>query len=258
MSNTSKPAPLAGSNVSAFGFWAIAILTVFVSHSPGFSWIFAPVNIFTTAIHELGHASVCLLTGGHVSGLTIVSDGAGHGGLTFCLGGNPFLYTQSGYLGAAFFGCLLIYLGQFPKFAKSLLTMMGLVMGFAALFLVSGSLLVPGHFLQGVGSLLWTGLMSVALTFAGVKLKPGLAHLVVLFLAVQTALNSLTAFGDLLSASLGVDGYTGFSDASNMAMITGIPAVIWSVFWAGTSILMVGFTLWSIYGKHIFASGKAK
>src|SRR5271163_4876737 len=94
-----------------YSFWIIVIGSLLLSHSPGFSWLFAPINIFTTAVHEMGHALVCLATGGQVSGLTIVGDGAGHGGLTFCQGGNPFFYTQAGYLGAAVFGCLLIILG---------------------------------------------------------------------------------------------------------------------------------------------------
>jgi hypothetical protein len=249
-----KSSPIGGGTFNVIAFWLIAIASVLLSHSPGFSWLFAPINIFTTAVHEMGHALVCLATGGSVQGLTIVSDGAGHGGLTFCVGGAPLLYSQSGYLGAAFFGCVLIYLGQFPRLSRILLILMGGLMAFATLFLVPGGLFVPGHFTQAVGSFFWSAIMSFALIYSGAKLKDGTANLLVLFLAVQTALNSLTCIGDLVTLSLGFAGSPVMSDASNMTLMTGIPAPFWSVLWAAISIAMVCFTLWSTYGKKLFFS----
>ncbi len=209
-----------------------------------------PINIFTTLVHEMGHALVCLATGGQVGGLTIVADGAGHGGLTLCTGGNPFLYTQSGYLGAAFFGCLLVVLGQYRSLAKPLLIGIGFAAGFASLFLVTGSIFKTGMFFQGIMSMAWAALLSIALIWAGLKAKPALAHLLVLFLAVQTALNSITALGDLLSVSLGWVHYSAFSDATNMADMTGIPAWFWSIFWAVCSVGMLALTLKITHSKR--------
>jgi hypothetical protein len=256
MSNT---AALQGSNKTLkqvgsgnlFTFWLVTVVSVLLSHMPALSWLFAPVNLFTTAVHEMGHALVCLSTGGTVSGLTIVSDGSGHGGLTFCQGGLPFFYAQAGYLGAALFGCVLIYLSQFPKVSKALLGCLGVAMGLATIFFVPGALWVPGHFLQGVGSLACAGLMSGALLWSSVKLNQDFANLLVLFLAVQTALNSLTLIGDLISISLGWLSYGGFSDATNMQNMTGIPAGIWSILWGLISLAMVAITLWGTYGKRL-------
>jgi Peptidase M50B-like len=246
-----KKAPIQANSTSAATFWGVTFLSVILSHLPLLTWLFAPVNLFTTAVHEMGHALVCVATGGAVNGLTIVSDGSGHGGLTFCLGGMPFFYTQAGYLGAAFFGCVLIYLSQFPKVSKILLGCLGLAMGFATIFFVPGALWVPGHFLQGLGSLVCAALMSAALLWSSVKLKPATANLLVLFLAVQTALNSLTLIGDLVSISLGLVPYGGFSDATNMTSLTGIPAAFWSICWGLVSLAMVAFTLWGTYGKRL-------
>jgi hypothetical protein len=135
---------------------------------------------------------------------------------------------------------------------------MGGLMAFATLFLVPGGLFVPGHFTQAVGSFFWSAIMSFALIWSGAKLKDHTANLLVLFLAVQTALqtalNSLTCIGDLVSLSLGFAGSPVMSDASNMTLMTGIPAPFWSILWAAISIAMVCFTLWSTYGKKLFFS----
>jgi len=256
--NTTLPAlrngPTLVNSSNALSFWAVTFLSIILSHMPGLNWLFTPVNLFTTAVHEMGHALVCVATGGSVHGLTIVSDGSGHGGLTFCLGGAPFLYTQAGYLGSAFFGCVLIYLSQFPRVAKALLGAMGLSMAFATIFFVTGALAVPGHFLQGLASLACAALMSGLLIWGSLKLPAGPANLLVLFLAVQTALNSLTLIGDLIAISCGLVGYGGFSDASNMASLTMIPAPVWSIFWGVLSLAMVTFTLWFTYGKRLIPS----
>jgi hypothetical protein len=235
-------------STNAWKFWTLVILSVLLSNAPFFSLIFAPVNTFVTMIHEMGHAVVCIATGGTVHGMTIVADGAGHGGLTFCYGGNPFLYTQSGYLGAALVGCVLIYLGQFTSLSKLLLTAIGLSMISATFMLESKTLFAPGFFLQGLGSIAWSSVIGGALIFCGIKWKATNANLLLLFLGVQTALNSLTDVRNLVEMTFG--GSPVLSDAANMAAITPIPALVWSLWWAFLSIAMLGTTLWLTYGKR--------
>src|SRR5271155_703782 len=100
-----KPASLSG-------LITLTVLSILLWHAPFVDTLLGPVRIFITTLHELSHALVCVATGGSVSGLTIVSDNAGHGGATMCSGGNPFLYIQAGYLGTALWGCLFIVLGR--------------------------------------------------------------------------------------------------------------------------------------------------
>src|SRR5271170_495087 len=90
---------------------SLTLASMVLWQAPIASWILGPVGIFVTTLHEMSHALVCIATGGTVSGLTIVPDSSGHGGVTLCKGGNPFLYVQAGYLGTAFWGCLFIILG---------------------------------------------------------------------------------------------------------------------------------------------------
>ncbi len=225
---------------------ALVILSLFLGHFPVCDLILAPVNTFVTAVHEMGHAVACLATGGNVSGMTIVSDSEGHGGLTFCRGGIPFIYSQAGYLGAALFGCLLIALGRFPRLSKVVLVLIGSAICLASLFLMSGTIFHQGRILEGLGSMFWGLLIGAGFIWGGVKLRLASANLLLLFIAVQTALNALSGVGFLVQQSFGMFPGT-WSDASNMAQMTGIPAFIWALFWASSSIVMVGATLWWTY-----------
>lgn len=233
-------------------FWVFVILSLLLCNAPFFNILFSPINTFVTMIHEMGHALACLTTGGSVSGLTIVSDGAGHGGLTFCHGGNAFIFTQAGYLGTAFFGCILVTLGQFPRLSKIILTLMGTAMAMAGICLETRALLQPGFFLQALLSIAWSLLLGVGLIWAGIKWPQSKANLLLLFLAVQTALNSLSDVGLLIQVSMGAALPNVFSDATNMQAVTGIPAPFWSLWWGLLSILMLGVTLRFTYGRIFF------
>ncbi len=234
---------------NAWAFWVITILSLFLYNAPIVGLLLSPISTFATMVHEMSHAIVCLLTGGHVSGMTIVSDGSGHGGLTFCKGGWPFFYTQAGYLGAAVFGCLLIFLGQFQKISKGILMSIGGIIGLASIFLVGFNLLNTGW--QGFFSMLAGLAMSGFLIWAGMKWRAHYANLLLLFLAVQTALNSVTSIIFLAQVSLGMTPFDSFSDASSMEQMTGLPAGFWSVMWVLASVLMLGATLYFTYGRNL-------
>jgi hypothetical protein len=243
--------PIARTRANLWGFWALVAFSLLFANAPIINWFMAPITQFTTMVHELGHAIVCMLTGGTVTGLTIVSDGEGHGGLTNCLGGNPFLYTQTGYLGTAVFGSFLIWLCQFPRAAKGALCVIGGAFATATLALVGANVLHTGF--QGFFSFLWGIAMSGFLVWAGIKWKPSTANFLLLFLAVQTALNALTSLFGLVQFSMGSTPGGGWQDSTSMQMMTGVPAWCWAIFWALCSVAMVSFTIWRVYG---FSSSK--
>ncbi len=246
----SKDTVSASTGVNVWAFWLITILSLILSQTPGVSWLFLPINQFTTMIHELSHAFVCVLTGGHVAGLTIVGDGAGHGGITSSLGGIQFFIAQAGYLGTAFFGCLLIFLGQFSRFSKTILGALGIFIGVVTICFVGLNVIHTGF--AGVLSFLWGAAISAALLWMAIKLDSKSANLAVLFLAVQTALNSISCIFLLVQVYLGFLPAGGWSDATVMENITHIPAFLWSLMWFLISCLMLGFTLWHTYGKRLF------
>lgn len=238
-----------GNSVNLYAFWTITALSLVLYDAPIVGLLLSPVNQFATMVHELGHAFVCLATGGWVSGLTIVSDGHSHGGLTFCHAGLPFLYTQAGYLGTAVFGCSLIFAAQYPRLSKGLLCLMGAIMAIASIVLVGFNMLNTGW--QGFFSMLWGLGLSGFLLWAGIKWKAHNANFLLLFLAVQTALNSVQSLIMLAQVSLGFIPINTFSDATSMQSMTGIPAAAWSVFWVLCSLLMLAITIFTTYGRGL-------
>lgn len=226
-------------------FWGVMIASVILSKVPGAEILFTPLNQFATLVHEMSHAIACLMTGGFVKGMTIVADGAGHGGLTMSQGGIPFIHVQAGYVGTAIFGCLLVYLSQFHRLSKGILVGIGSLIAMASVFFILPTLLSPS-FAQGLFSLLWGVAMATATIYAGLKLKDSKANLVVLFLAIYTAMDSLRAIGIVMSVTL--FGSTVWSDATVMEHLYVLPAIFWSFLWATLSAMMLGTTVWYTYG----------
>ncbi len=226
-----------------------ALVSLFMSELPVLSIIFVPVQYFTTALHEIGHALACNATGGSVTGMTIVSDGQGHGGLTYCLGGQSLIFGQTGYLGTTLFGCLMLWLSSYQKATRGLLGFMAVLLAFAALVYINPALATDTNNQQATVSMVVALVMAGALFMAARFAPLQIASLVVLFLSVQTALNALSDIGVLIQLNLGLYGVASFSDATNMAKQTHIPAIIWSLGWGITSVFLLFVTLRRVYGK---------
>lgn len=117
-------------------------------------------------------------------------------------------------------------------------------------FILPG-LLNPMHFLESVISLFWGFGMGAACFWLGRKLKPAMANLMVLFLAVQTTLSSLSLLWILVPHSLGLAGH-GYTDASLMAEIVPLTLpIFWVFWWVSISIIALLFTLKHTYGSAI-------
>lgn len=68
-------------------------------------FIVAPIDIFVAFMHEAGHGTMCLLTGGKVESLVVNLDGSG---VTHILGGYYPLVLMGGYIGSCVFSNLLM------------------------------------------------------------------------------------------------------------------------------------------------------
>jgi len=223
------------------------VLFFFITQYPGVNLLLVPLQTFTTALHEFGHALMTLATGGTVTGLTMVPDGEGAGGLTFHRGGIGPLVSSAGYMGAALFGSLLIWFGRKEESAKTVLMVLGVVFTLSCLLFITPGLLDSRH-----GGEAWMSLgiglaMGVALFFAGAKLPAALAHMSLLILGGQTALSALGDVWYLIQISVGFSAHGSFSDATNMASYTGIPAAVWSIVWGLMSLVLVVFALKTSY-----------
>lgn len=225
------------------------VLFYFIAQFPVVSLVLFPLRTFTTGLHEFGHAMTAYATGGHVTGLTMVPDGEGAGGLTFSMGGISPLVSSAGYLGAAFFGSLLIWFGRKEESSKAVLKVMGVIFAIGCLVFITPGLLDARHGGEAWESMLIGLGIAVGLVFAGMKFSPMAAHILLLILAGQSALSSLTDVWYLIQISVGFSTNGTFSDATNMAHYTGVPAAVWSVVWGAISLVMVILALRVSYGK---------
>lgn len=234
---------------SIFLLCGLALLSLVLMQEPSLSFLLVPLELLDTTLHEMGHAIFCIATGGTVHGLTIVSDGDGHAGLTMTSGGIPFIFNQTGYLGTTLFGCLMIALGRSQAVARGTLIGLGVLIGVACLVFISQTFLLSGRTGQAAGSVAVGVALAVALMFAGAKLSDRGAQILLLFLGVQIGINALTDIVWLCKLSLGLVGQHSFTDATNMAQLTGFPAAFWSLLWGLLSLGMLFGTVKLAYGS---------
>jgi hypothetical protein len=201
----------------------VSLFTVMLSFIPGAQVLTYPFRLFVTFIHEGGHALATVLTGGDVKALSINWDASGE---TYSLGGIALLIASAGYLTSAIYGASLLVLCRDGRNAKAALSLT------AAAILAIVMCFAKGTLSIGAGLFIPVALVFVALAF-----KESVAHFFAMFLAIQCCLNALVDLRTLfwLSATTNVQ-----SDAANMAEMTGVPALFWSLLWIGGSL----FILW--------------
>jgi hypothetical protein len=192
-----------------------------------------PFRIFVTFIHEGGHAIAALLTGNSVQSLSVAMNASGE---TYTSQGGVFsqmLVSSAGYLGAMTYGAILLVLIRRAVAARVVLlgsallilvltTVFGL---FKPLFAGTWSSLGGVPFTLVAGIALAAGLVAVA-RFASARV----ATFVVSLLAVQCVLNALLDLKNVFFLSSPF-APTVPTDALNMRVATGVPAVIWVVIW---------------------------
>jgi hypothetical protein len=177
-----------------------------------------PIRLFVTFLHEFGHAIGAVLTGGWVEEVQINQDGSGW---TRSANGNRPITIMGGYLGSAFFGNLLFYVGaRAQQLVKPLMV------------LVIISMLVTGFY--WFNSLFTTGvlvLFSVFLFF--IAFKTNLGQEVLMFLGLASVIYIIQDFNV---------GPTSDLKAYEEEMVF-IPAQVWMYIWLGVAILLLLFNL---------------
>jgi hypothetical protein len=203
------------------------------------------MQLFATFIHEGSHVLTALMTGSMVQSLTVSPDASGvvwsraNGWLA------QLLISSAGYLGTTIFGTLLLIWLRYGfssrialYFAAGFVGVMTLVFGLLfPVFNIFSAQVTFGSVLFTVfsGLCLTIGLFAVA-RFAELRW----ADFALAFLAVQCLLNAIFHLKDLFLISTLTNGQT---DAANMAMATGIPAIFWVFLWIGLSVLMISVGL---------------
>ncbi len=255
------------------GAGALALL---LSVIPFASWLTYPIALFSTFIHEAGHALAALFSFGDVHHLQVNADTSG---VTYTSGGSRFLISSAGYLGTTLYGVLLLLSTQKLRWAKNmlygtgatvlvltafyaahgngwlsaLLSLVAVGMGFASFSQKLGGLARAGlragamMLLASAGVWLWlnSGLLTWALgvgcglaLLATARFTGGdVLRFLTAFLGLQVALDSVHSVVHLVGLSTIPMAH---SDAHNMANTFGLPAAFWALFWCCLSVLMVG------------------
>lgn len=225
--------PLAAPRASASDawLWVAAAVSLAVSLTPWAHVLLYPFRLFTTWVHECGHALAAVLVGGQVNAITIAPDSSG---LTRSLVPEGRLarglVASAGYLGAALVGCLLMAATRVERLAHRVLQALGTLMLL--------SLVLWMRNLFGAAVVLTWGAALIALARRGIGPAPRFA---LGLLAIQVGLNSVYDIRVLFLQG-------GPSDAATMAELFLIPAWIWAAAWIVTAVAMLGATLWLTRG----------
>lgn len=209
-------------------FWAAVAVSLAVSLTPWAEILLYPFKLFTTWVHECGHAVATLLVGGRVSSITIARDTSG---LTLSLipagriaGG---IVASAGYLGAATMGCLLMAATRVERWAHVIL------LGIGVFMLVSLILWMRNLF--GAAVVLIWGVALIVIARHGMTHA---ARFLLSLVAIQVALNSVYDIRVLFHIDRGA------SDARTMQQLFLLPSWLWATLWMLVSVAMLGGTLW--------------
>jgi hypothetical protein len=206
--------------------WAAAAASLVLSLTPWGRYVLYPFDLFTTWVHECGHAFMSELVGGSVTSIAINPDTSG---LTRGLVPDGRiargLVASAGYLGAAVVGCLLMAATRQEKRAHTILYGIGAVMLLTAVLWIRN---LFGFFVV----LAW----GAALVALGRHDGDG-PKFVLSLLAIQVALEAVF---DIRALFL-ID--SGHSDAATMAQLFLLPVWFWAALWMAASVAMLGWTV---------------
>jgi hypothetical protein len=209
-------------------FWAAVAVSLAASLTPWGEFLLYPFKLFTTWVHECGHAVATLLVGGEVRSITIEPDTSG---LTQSLvpAGRMArgIVAAAGYLGAAAVGCLLMAATRVERWAHVILLGLGACMLLTLVFWMRN--------LFGAAVVLAWGVALIA--FARTRMARAVRFFLSL-LAIQVALNAVYNIRVLFQIERGP------SDARTMEELFLLPSWMWATTWMLMSIAMLGGTLW--------------
>ena len=180
------------------------------------TFVVYPFRLFVVFLHEISHGIAAVLTGGSIVRIGLSFD---EGGVCITRGGWRLLILNAGYLGSLLWGALFLPIGARRTRARSVIGAVGvftLVMTLAYVRTWFG-------FFYGLA----TGLVLVAVA---AKLKPAVSETL---LAAIGATSVLYAIWDVAADVLVL--HSGQSDASALARLTGLPAILWGAAWIAFS-----------------------
>ncbi|RCX21453.1 peptidase M50B-like protein [Fontibacillus phaseoli] len=204
-----------------------AILTRLIPFS---NWF----RMLDTMIHELGHAVVTLLVSGRVLRIELNPD---HSGVTYSLlisDWSQIVVSLAGYITASLFAIAMFYGYYRQKQGIGLIIISVLALATIVFFVRSG---------YG----LWWLIIFIAVNMAFYFIGGWIRNFYYLLLAFLCLEESLMGPVTLLLRSLTAPAQAG--DAANLANLTMVPALVWSLLFLGISLLCAMSSL-QLYWKN--------
>jgi len=184
------------------------------------TFVVYPFRIFVVFLHEISHGLAAVLTGGSIVAIGLTFD---EGGVCVTQGGWPFLVLNAGYVGSLLWGAAFLLLGGRRRRAPSVVAAIG------AFTLVATIVYVRTLFGLAYGLATGFALIAVAQRF-----KPAASETLLAGIGVMSCLYAVwDVASDVVLRS------HPHSDASALAAITGIPAVVWGAVWIGASVWVI-------------------
>ena len=210
----------------------LAAVVVFILWNiPQLDFILYPFRLFATYVHESGHGTAALLTGGHFAGFEIFRDGSGQ---AITAGGSRLLILPAGYLGAALFGAILFYLNNRFHRSRVLAVILGIgLLIYSVLF---------GHI--ALLSLIVGTMFGVALIALGWKGNDTINSFLLNILAILTGLNAVLDIYQLVGNSGASLGDVRNDAAAFSAEVFPLPAAFWALLWSLIALIMLGIAVY--------------
>jgi hypothetical protein len=203
---------------------------------PILNWIALPLEYLNAHTHEMCHALISVLSGGHPSYIKVFYDGSGVTPVIEPGNTGLALVASAGYVGASIIGVLLILYSRSEKGARWSLRVL------AGCLIASMILWVRGDTVGVISGFAWIGIL-IGCTY---WLKERAIQFASTFVGVQQCLHSVLALITLMHISMFTEQH---SDADLMQQATGLPGGFWAVGWTAFSILLMGITLRGAFKK---------
>ncbi|MDN3651296.1 M50 family metallopeptidase [Thalassotalea ponticola] len=193
--------------------YTLLLLAIVIKYLPVIS---VPFDWLESYFHEISHGLAALVSGGQIVQIQLFPNGAG---LCTTRGGNPFLISVSGYLGATVWALLIFWsAGAHHRIAKLFNYLILLTLLISMIFWVS-DLLTWGI------CLLLIALFSFSAKIRHLKLLKAVLQLIALSVVLNAIRSPLYLFG-----------YGDVGDANALANLTLMPEFIWIFAWTAVGL----------------------
>jgi hypothetical protein len=179
-----------------------------------------PFRMFVVFLHEVSHGLAAVLTGGALVSIHLSPD---EGGMALTRGGSRFVILTAGYLGSLLFGALFLLLGRRRRWAPGVIAVVGLF-----------TLVVTIVYVR-TGFGFFYGLLAAGVfVLVAWKLDPQASEILLAAIGVMSCLYAVWDIAsDVLFRAVPQ------SDASALADLTHVPALVWGVLWIAASLWVV-------------------